>query len=210
MLFSQGHFFPCPNPKALVILFHGYGASGENLAPLAQALAFDNVAFWVPDGLSPCESVPGGYQWFSLKNITLGPTAPPVSDYMPFLEKAAEQVHQLIIQGLGDFTGPIIVGGFSQGAALAYYLALNTLPVAGCLGFSGFYHLKAPPKFRPPLFWSHGEQDDVVPMSWARLSFRDFDSQNLSLEHHILPNDEHSISQEAVIKARNFLSHRLP
>lgn len=189
-----------------MILFHGYGASGENLIPLAQALGLNEVAFWIPDGLFPCESVPDGYQWFSLKNISLGPTAPSVTSYMPLLEQAADRVHHLIKEGLGTFKGPVIVGGFSQGAALAYQLAIHHLPVKACLGFSGFYHLNHPPLLRPPLYWSHGEKDDVVPAEWAKRSFRELEAYHLVLESHILPHDAHFISPQAVAKARQFLS----
>lgn len=68
---------PSSNPKALVVLFHGYGANSANLAPLAKRLSekHPDVLFWVPDGLEPMESV-GNTQWFYGAQL---------SPYPPFL-----------------------------------------------------------------------------------------------------------------------------
>ena len=66
----------------------------------------------------------------------------------------------------------IIVGGFSQGAAVATLAAYTYgKPVAGCLNLSGWLPnrdafagaLKAENK-KTPIFWGHGTKDEVLPL----------------------------------------------
>ena len=53
---------------SLVILLHGYGADGNDLFGIAQALAphLPNTAFRSPNAPEPCAVNPMGYQWFPI------------------------------------------------------------------------------------------------------------------------------------------------
>ena len=57
--------------KKLVILFHGYGSNGADLAGLAQHWAphFPDVAWASPDAPESVPGAPGGYQWFPISNL---------------------------------------------------------------------------------------------------------------------------------------------
>jgi lysophospholipase-1 len=71
----------------------------------------------------------------------------------------------------------IMLGGFSQGAALALTVGLcSPTPLACVFALSGY--LPKPQTFSPseagkrtPVFFGHGDSDDVVQLSWARLSY---------------------------------------
>jgi len=57
--------------KKLVVLFHGYGSNGEDLAGLAQAWAphFQDVAWASPNAPESVPGFPGGYQWFPISRL---------------------------------------------------------------------------------------------------------------------------------------------
>lgn len=204
-LFSYtGPQWPCSSPKALVVLFHGYGSNGNNLLPLAEIFDLPRFFFWFPQGNERCESHQSGRQWFSLQGIESARDWTSET-LLQRLEKASQLFIQSLQEGIGSFTGPIFVGGFSQGAALAYHVGLFGMPVAGILGFSGFYTLRQAPRFRPPLFWCHGDRDEVVPfakMEEAEVSFAQY---GLSFTKCVIPNGGHSIDNRGIQQARLFL-----
>ncbi len=120
----QGPRIECPNPKALVVFFHGYGSDGNTLASLAQSFQMDDVFFWCPQGHSPCEAYPGGRQWFSLAQWDSFDLEGSFSQFIRRMDDAAELFILQLKKGIKEFKGPLFVGGFSQGAALAYHIGL--------------------------------------------------------------------------------------
>ena len=89
-------------------------------------------------------------------------------------------LHDLIGQEVaaGIAPGRVLIGGFSQGAAMACFAALTfDQPLAGCFLLSGYLTLKgkvpgmvtAGAKQTP--FWqAHGSQDPVVPFLFGQVS----------------------------------------
>jgi phospholipase/carboxylesterase len=207
---------PSSCPKAIVVLFHGYGANGNNLLPLAEALqgkaqreALD-VAFWLPNAPHVCESTSQGRQWFSLKSIDLSsPLCMRTEGFRAQLRHAGQwgdqAIEKEIPQHFHAFSGPIFIGGFSQGAAVAYEIGLQNRVVAGVLGFSGFYDLSHGVHFRPPLFWSHGTKDEVVPISAMEHVQAQCLKHHLSLECHAMTDEHHEISLRGIAFAHAFL-----
>ncbi|MEB3702502.1 Alpha/beta hydrolase family protein [Candidatus Bealeia paramacronuclearis] len=60
--------------QGLVVIFHGYSASGKDIIPLASSWQkeFPYLDFIAPNGVDPYEGQGSDhYQWFSLKNINL-------------------------------------------------------------------------------------------------------------------------------------------
>ncbi|MEM8838621.1 MAG: phospholipase, partial [Pseudomonadota bacterium] len=76
--------------KSLVILTHGYGASGHDLIELGKQLApaFPNTTFVAPNAPEPCAIAPEGYQWFPLSPNPPGSFRPP-EEYYGGVESAA-------------------------------------------------------------------------------------------------------------------------
>lgn len=205
----QGPHLSCANPRALVVLFHGYGSDGENLITLAKTFQLPDVFFWCPHGYSPCESNPRGRQWFSLAQWDSSHFEGSIARLVPDMNRVAERCSAQLKQVLKGFQGPLFVGGFSQGAALAYHIGLFGLPVAGVIGFSGFTHLTSQPRFRPPLFWSHGADDEIVPFSWMEQGETSLKGYGLSLTSHVDQGSGHHITPESIQAARSFLKTHL-
>ena len=99
-----------------------------------------------------------------------------------------------------------MVAGFSQGAMMAYELGLFSLPVKGIIGMSGAYALGQDPGYRPPVFWTHAEDDPVVPCSWMRESERSLHHYGVPTHHHISIYGGHSVPQDSMKAIVAFLT----
>jgi phospholipase/carboxylesterase len=205
-----------PNPgthasKMMVILLHGYGSCGENMTHLAYGLDIPGVTFWCPDGPQVCEAYPGGRQWFSLKDMDwqMDKLYESWNSIAAVLGQAAKNLYTEIQEKWGNYSGPVVVGGFSQGAMMAYELGLFHPHFQGILGFSGAYCLTTEPKYQPPVFWTHARDDQVVPCHWMMQSNELFVQNGLAPTHCITPYGGHSIPETALVASRTFLQQLL-
>lgn len=194
---------PVQTPTALVVLLHGYGASGEDLLPLARAFSevLPSVAFWMPNGPERLSAGGcAGYQWFPLTEEDFDNRIP-LESLISRLEYATQAVCARLQQSSAEL--PIVIGGFSQGAALAFHVGLYGVPTLGVLGYSGFFEplLKRSPAFSPPLFWCHGALDEVVPPSAMQRMHVMFPA----METHLIPSVAHHISPEGASLGMRFL-----
>jgi phospholipase/carboxylesterase len=152
-------------PEGLLVLFHGRGADERDLFPLLELLDPERRLLGVtPRG--PLSLPPGGAHWYAL--YRLGEPDPPT-----FLETYASVVEWL--DGLGFPSQRTILGGFSQGAVMAYALGLGTgrPRPAALIALSGFipsvpgFELDLTPPL-PPVAIGHGIYDDVIGVEWGR------------------------------------------
>ncbi len=169
-------------PRAAVILLHGWGAPGDDLVPLADALAVPGVRFLFPEGPLPAPG--GGRAWWPLdlgrreRERAAGREEALLAEVPPGLPEARARVSALVADAqasLGLPASRVAIGGFSQGAMLALDVALRTAPaLAGVLCLSGT--IVAEPEWRARLaaagerrrvFLSHGRRDDVLPFRIA-------------------------------------------
>jgi phospholipase/carboxylesterase len=162
-----------PGGQAVVVL-HGWGAAGDDLVPLAQALQRPGVRFFVPAG--PLPEVGGGRAWWHLDPNTRPPHAstdqlPPDFRPMPAVIAARAAVQGLIATVVERHAPKTVaLVGFSQGAMLAIDVALAGAPgvervvaMSGVLLVDSVPALTAPHPTRPRFLLSHGRQDPVVP-----------------------------------------------
>jgi phospholipase/carboxylesterase len=160
----------------VAVVLHGWGAPGDDLVPLAEALGRPGVRFFVPAG--PLPEVGGGRAWWHLDPNTRPPHA--ASDQLPagFRPNPAVVAARAAVQGLiatvVDLYAPATVAlvGFSQGAMLSIDVALAGAPgVARVVAMSGVLlvdsvpALTAPHPTKPRFLLSHGRQDPVVPFA---------------------------------------------
>ena len=209
MLNFSDPYVGASSPKSLVILFHGYGADADNLIPLAHcfAQAFPECGFWIPKGLDSCEVFPQGRQWFSLQGVDLEKGILPESLWER-VEEASDLMMNIILEKTKNFSGPIVLAGFSQGATLAFHMGIYKLKVSGVLGYSGFYKIHEKlAEFTPSLFWAHGEKDQVVPISLMKKSVQELNERGLTVRSYVFQYAEHTISDEGAEKGKDFLRY---
>jgi phospholipase/carboxylesterase len=158
-----------------VVLLHGWGASGDDLLPLAHALARPRTRFFVP--AAPLAERGGGRAWWHLDAADRPAFAAEDEsssgrEAHPQL-KAARTAVQEILRTITMWHKPdvLVLAGFSQGAMLALDVALAAAPpVDRVAALSGLLMADSLPALqtarasgRPLVFASHGRQDPVLP-----------------------------------------------
>ena len=154
------------NIKNAVILLHGYGGDGNDIAPVTinWKRFLPNTIFICPDGPETCSINPMGYQWFDLNS----------EDEEYITEKALEAedlLKKFIVEIKNKFNllnSNICLSGFSQGCMMSINVGLSEKEkFAGILGFSGKIINKIDLDKRifskPSTLLIHGDQDEIVP-----------------------------------------------
>jgi phospholipase/carboxylesterase len=146
--------------RASIVLLHGYGADEHDLFTLAD--------LFPPEYAVVCPRAPlptpwGGYAWFDL-DLQNGE--------FRYDEKQAQVSANLLVELLRGLETPVVVGGFSQGAMIAFGAAVTSSlsNVAGMICMSGAwlpcFQSMSEPAF--PFLLSHGTGDQIVPFEWGR------------------------------------------
>jgi phospholipase/carboxylesterase len=144
-----------PDAPVALVLFHGYGANEQDLAPLGPMLApaLPCAALRAPLGVAP-----GGYAWFP--PIALGDRDPARATGAAWQRIDAHMARDATVAAVG----------FSQGGLMATQL-LRTRPerVAATVVLSGFVQAAPQPADerlaarRPAVFWGRGARDPMIP-----------------------------------------------
>ncbi len=159
-----------------VVVLHGWGAPGDDLVPLAEALQRPGVRFFVP--AAPLPEMGGGRAWWHLDPNARPPHAS--SEQLPRgfqptpAVVAARAAVQALLATVIDRYAPTTVAlvGFSQGAMLSIDVALAGAPgidrvvaMSGVLLMDSVPALTARHPSHPQFLLSHGRRDPVVPFS---------------------------------------------
>lgn len=160
---------------ASFIFLHGLGDTGHGWATSIAAIRPSHVKVICPSAGEMPVTLNSGFKspsWFDL--LTLDANGP---EDEPGIKKAAEIVKGLIDDEIksGIPAERIMIGGFSQGGALALYVALTCgKPLAGVTALSCWLPLHKQLASKPPVdvacFQAHGDCDPVVPFRWGQMS----------------------------------------
>lgn len=196
-------------PSGVVVLFHGYGASASSFSGIAEALSQNHptLLFLVPDGIEPHEG-DGERQWFSLKGFSM--------EEESFLKTLHQKLTDTSLAVLAVLKKnfpviektPLILGGFSQGAALAIHMGLYVIKTCGVLSFSGFYQTRAdtPLLYSPPIFWIHGKEDMVIPLSFMKKSVTGLRHLNIFVDTMEINHVDHKISSACFPRVHRWIT----
>lgn len=186
----------------LILLLHGFGAPGDDLVPLADALNVPaGTRFVFPEGPLSLSFGPGDARaWWliDMARIAQDRAAGRVRDLSQDIPKGLAPVRETMLaflkeieQKFGADPKKTVLGGFSQGAMLSCDLILHTdRPYAGLVQLSGT--LLAQPVWGPllpkrkglPVFQSHGVQDEILPYVGAERLRDTLVHAGLSVEWH--------------------------
>lgn len=188
----QCHLITAEKPECLVVLCHGFGASGDDLVQIGAYLLetqpelMDRVVIVFPEGPLSLDNLGmyGGRAWWPLDMeqlnhaIETGDFRDLRKESPELLPVSREKVHGVItkLQGeLGLNMAQTIVGGFSQGAMLTTDLALHAAEKpAGLVIWSGTllneadWRAHAASLQGMPIIQSHGTNDQILPFAASR------------------------------------------
>ena len=167
--------------KGALIFLHGLGDTPDGWSELEYSLPnlrpkLEEIAFVFPPAPVIPITINGGMKmpgWFDLYDW---PIAVGSRDDKAGLLRGVDQIRQEIskLNQQGIPTNKIVVGGFSQGGAVALLTAYRKStsgsdePLAGCVGLSAWLTLPMELDVsmkvaqKTPLFWGHGRFDDKV------------------------------------------------
>jgi phospholipase/carboxylesterase len=196
---------PAGEPEGALVLFHGRGADEYDLFPLLDALDPERRLLGLtPRG--PLSLPPGGAHWYELGQLG----APPVDTFLPTFELASDW-----LDGIGVPTSRTVIGGFSQGAMMAYALGLGRgrPRPAGIIAMSGFfpevdgfeYDLTPP---LPPIAIAHGTLDPIIGPEWGRAAKAELESAGAEILYREYPIP-HTIDPSFLMELRPWLEKAL-
>jgi len=205
-------------PEKLIFMLHGYGDNAANFLHLANPIDQDEwkvqyVAMNAPNYITGNLM---GYQWFDLypNGIYISEAGPKefeqirneISDTINKIVNTMEKYCESLHLSLAD----CILMGFSQGGIMTFEVGnfLNK-QLAGLVILSGRIIKNDPIKNKilqqTPIFISHGEKDEVIPVKSLYKSKEYLSTNKCNFESHILQFDGHNISPEAISLLQNFI-----
>jgi phospholipase/carboxylesterase len=157
-------------PEGALVLLHGRGTTEEDLFPLLDALdPRRRLAGACPRG--PLQLPPGGFHWYVVQRVGF----PDPDTFAASYEELGTW-----LDGLAERTGVpperTILGGFSQGAVMAWALGAGTgrPRPAGILAMSGFIPTVDGFDVDPatlqglPVAIAHGSWDPIISVGFGR------------------------------------------
>jgi phospholipase/carboxylesterase len=173
----------------LVVLFHGFGAPGDDLVSLARVMNVpSDVRFAFPAApldLGPEANGGRAWWWIDMMKIQIAAMRGETIDRSQTVPEGLTEARTAVLAMLGELDralspSKLLLGGFSQGAMLACDVAMRAdLPLAGLALFSGTliaepeWLLTAPSRHGLRVVQSHGQSDPVLPFGGAE-RLRDF------------------------------------
>lgn len=189
---------------ALVMMLHGVGSNGQDLAGLAPHLAGSlpqGTRFLSPDGPERFHAGGAGRQWFSIQGVT--------EANRPARVVAARAALDAMIDRAQAESGAsrVILLGFSQGAimaldALARGKVAEVVAFAGRLAFDG----TPSPQEGARALLVGGTGDQVMPHELSREAGARLNAAGAAARVVILPGVPHTITREGLEAAQDFLA----
>ena len=206
------------NPKKLIFMLHGYGDNAANFMHLANPIDREEwraayIALNAPGAITGNFM---GYQWFDLypNGIYIADAGP--KEFQQISDEVNLSVRKIIntidqyCKSLKLTYDDCFLVGFSQGGMMTFEVASFLKKKLAGLGIlSGRIMSHKPIEnanlLKTPIFVSHGELDEVIPIKNYYLTTEFFKTNKCNFESHILSQDGHNISPETITLFQNFI-----
>lgn len=203
-------------PGATIIILHGLGADGNDFVPIAQELDLDAVGpvrFIFPHAPVIPVTINNGFRmraWYDILGLDMASREDEAG-----LRQSMASVEELLEreEGRGMPADRIVLGGFSQGCAMALMTGLrHKRRLAGIVGMSGYLPLagttareRSDANALTPIFMAHGRHDPVVGFDRGAASRDALRALGYDVEWHEYPM-EHSVCMEEIADLGRWLA----
>lgn len=204
---------------ATVIFLHGLGDTGHGWAAGFQTIKADHIKYLFPNAETSPVSLNMGMMmpsWFDIKSLNFGgdEDAEGIRKSSKFLESLIEKEEKA-----GIALNRIVIGGFSQGGAVALHSAFfSGKKLGGVVALSSFIPLheeilRISPNDtlkQMPFLQCHGKVDPVVNYKFGEMSasvLKKFSDNHVFKSY---PNLQHSSCDEEMDEVKLFLAKILP
>lgn len=196
----------------LLIMLHGYGSNEEDLFSFAVELPDE---FFIISLRAPYPMPPYGHAWYAIHWQNTGGK---FSDDAQAIE-SREKISAFIDEALEKYPvdpDKVTLVGFSQGCILSFAVALSyPQKVKNVLGLSGYVN---PDIIKEgfsnndfsglAVYSSHGTQDQVIPVAWARKTKPFLDSLGIENVYSEFPVG-HGVAPQNFTELKKWLEERL-
>ncbi len=201
-----------PPGAPVIVVLHGLGTNGEDLAPLCGELRLPGCRFILPDApLRLPGYPPGAYAWYDFQ-----------AHHRPEIEKSREYLFKVLrrfsddpnLRKAPEENNPqptLVLTGFSQGGVMALEAGLNYRgKIAAVVSMSGYLPdpwetlTRAQAPFETPILLTHGTEDEVVPVEGSRRAFQALTEAGYHpvIKEFAMP---HTLTAESVGEVSRFL-----
>ncbi|WJW75582.1 dienelactone hydrolase family protein [Thiohalobacter sp. IOR34] len=208
-----------PGPAvASVLWLHGLGADGHDFEPLVRQLGLveAGVRFVLPHAPLRPVTINGGMRmraWYDICHPDLQ-REPDEAGFRESVAMLGRLVEAERARGLASER--ILLGGFSQGGAVALHAALTWAePLAGAMVLSSYLVLpealaaeQNPANAALPVFLGHGRADPLVPLAAAEDARDRLQALGHPVSFHVY-DMPHSVCVEEIADIRDWLAARL-
>ena len=202
--------------RGAVIWLHGLGASGHDFEDVVPLLQRPELRFVFPHAPPKPVTINGGLimpAWYDILSLE----GPHLGEDERGIRSSAELVRVLIERERerGLEAAQIVLAGFSQGGAMAFFVTdRHEETLAGLMVLSGYEVLSATRETeqreanaQTPLLLCHGSEDPMVPISRGREVFESHAVDGRPAEKHEFPM-AHQLCMEEVEVIRAWLAKR--
>ena len=192
----------------LLLLLHGFGSNESDLHSFANYLPENH---YIVSIRAPFKLPNGGFAWY---NISFDEDMNKFNDH----DQAKDSINK-IINFIDELSNKYLIDknkisllGFSQGTILSYALCLNyPEKFKNIIGFSGYIDeaminivSENTDYSKLNLYISHGKDDPVIPVDWARKSSKILKRNKIKYSFNEF-NSGHTISSENFYDFKNWL-----
>jgi phospholipase/carboxylesterase len=173
-----------------------------------------DAAFVSPHAPRLCAQAPAGREWFPL-------TFRDPDERWDGVNLAAPGLDAFLDAELARHKLPasaLALVGFSQGTMMSLHVGLRrAAPLAAIVGYSGMLVLKGDSDIdgyrpqisaRPPIWLSHGDRDDLIPVQALLHATQALAAMDVPVEWHIEAGFSHEIAPEGLRQGVDFLARR--
>ncbi|XP_013380529.1 acyl-protein thioesterase 1 [Lingula anatina] len=204
---------------ATVIFLHGLGDTGHGWSEIfARQARIPYIKYILPNAPIQPVTLNAGFKmpsWFDIRGLS--PDSPEDAEG---IKKAAASLEELIEaeEKAGIPSDRIVIGGFSQGGAVALYASLShRKPLAGILGLSAWLplHKQIPGVVSEAnknikILQCHGTADPVVPFKWGQMTHEALKTITPNADFKQYAGVMHSSSEQEMEDVKSFLESTLP
>jgi len=195
-----------------LIMLHGYGSDENDLFSFAEELPEELL---IISARAPYTLQPYGYAWYA---INFDSVQGKFSDNEQAKESriAIDNFIDEIIANYPVDKDNITLLGFSQGTILSYAVALsNPSKIKNVIALSGYINTEIiTPQFNQndfsnlSIYASHGSQDQVIPVSWARKAPELLKELGIEHTYSEFPVG-HGVAPQNFMELKKWLSERI-
>eukprot|EP01025_Chloroclados_australasicus_P014946 TRINITY_DN1707_c0_g2_i1.p2 TRINITY_DN1707_c0_g2~~TRINITY_DN1707_c0_g2_i1.p2 ORF type:complete len:265 (-),score=24.92 TRINITY_DN1707_c0_g2_i1:268-1062(-) len=205
--------------KATMIMLHGLGDTGAGWEEIGSMFKskLPHVKFIFPTAptrpitINMGMRMPGWYDITSLSSIDQQEDRTGIEESSRYVQSLVEEEEKI-----GIPSDKVVVGGFSQGGAVALSSLRWNKKIAAVVALSAYLPMRELNPFvseanqSTPVFMAHGDWDDVVQYKYGKESFQLLQNAGINVEFQTIPRMGHSANGEELNMVQAFVEKYLP